>query len=143
MTEQTASKAPMTEEEKEAWIKEQFQRANKHLAENGVLFDTIIADESKYLIPYLSVWKIKSTENKRYWVISGDLPSDFMMADHAKNAREAIRHFSMSWQMKAENIRRTMPNDETQMRFAALLENKAMNLFNVHDSEHLWGDLPN
>ncbi|MEW9796675.1 DUF4826 family protein [Alteromonas sp. CYL-A6] len=137
MSEQSPS-AQMTEEQKEAWIKEQFQRANKHLAENGVLFDTVVADASKYLIPYLSVWKIKSTENKQYWVISGDLPTDFMLASNAKDAREAIRHFSMSWQMKAESIRQTMPGDETQMRFAALLENKAMNLFNVHESEHLW-----
>jgi len=95
---------PISDEERATWVREQFQKANKFLAENGVLFDSVVTEESRYLIPYLAVWKIKSMDSKRYWVISGDLPSDYTSVDNAKDAKEALRHFAMHWQLKAENL---------------------------------------
>ncbi|MBT4882928.1 MAG: DUF4826 family protein, partial [Glaciecola sp.] len=46
---------PMTQAEHDQWVREQFQRANKHLAENGVLFDSVVVEESRYLAPYVAV----------------------------------------------------------------------------------------
>ena len=62
---------PISDEERATWVREQFQKANKFLAENGVLFESVVTEESRYLIPYLAVWKIKAMDSKRYWVISG------------------------------------------------------------------------
>ena len=64
---------PISDEERATWVREQFQKANKFLAENGVLFDSVITEESRYLMPYLAVWKIRAMDSKRYWVISGAL----------------------------------------------------------------------
>ena len=83
---------PISDEERATWVREQFQKANKFLAENGVLFESVVTEESRYLIPYLAVWKIKAMDSKRYWVISGDLPSDYTSVDNAKDAKEALRH---------------------------------------------------
>ena len=33
---------PISDEERATWVREQFQKANKFLAENGVLFDSVI-----------------------------------------------------------------------------------------------------
>ena len=45
---------PISDEERATWVREQFQKANKFLAENGVLFDSVVTEESRYLIPYLA-----------------------------------------------------------------------------------------
>jgi len=42
---------PISDEERATWVREQFQKANKFLAENGVLFDSVITEESRYLMP--------------------------------------------------------------------------------------------
>ena len=58
MTEQ-AQQPQLTQAQQAEWARIQFQKANKHLAENGVLFESVVTDESRYLAPYLAVWKIK------------------------------------------------------------------------------------
>jgi hypothetical protein len=73
------SSTEVSQEQLSAWVKEQFQRANKHLAEKGVLFDTVVTEESRYLAPFVAIWKIKALDGKFFWVISGDVPADFAL----------------------------------------------------------------
>ncbi|MBT3135262.1 DUF4826 family protein [Alteromonas sp. ALT199] len=129
---------PISEEERASWVKEQFQKANKFLAENGVLFDTVITEESRYLMPYLAVWKIRAMDGKLYWVISGDLPTDYTSVDNAKDAKEVLRHFSMHWQLKAENLINAEGADDSQKAFGALLVNRAESLFAMQNTPDLW-----
>jgi hypothetical protein len=121
-----------------AWVKQQFQRANKHLAEKGILFDTVVAEESRYIAPEVTVWKIKDTKKNFYWVISGNLPADAISVSVANSAREAIRHFSLSWQLKAQNIMSSAVVDNTQKEFATLLIEKAEMLYEVQENEEWW-----
>jgi regulator of protease activity HflC (stomatin/prohibitin superfamily) len=127
-----------TQEQLTKWVQEQFQRANKHLAEQGILFDTVVTEESRYLAPSVAVWKIKDTKKKFYWVISGDLPADALPASVATSARDAIKHFSMSWQLKAENILRNSTSDQVQKDYAALLGEKADLLYEVQEKDEWW-----
>ncbi|MGP4763454.1 DUF4826 family protein, partial [Klebsiella pneumoniae] len=64
------------DEQNSAWVRQQFQKANQHLVEKGILPDTVAVSESRYLPPLMAVWKMKAQERKEYWVISGDLPTD-------------------------------------------------------------------
>ena len=129
---------PISDEERATWVREQFQKANKFLAENGVLFDSVITEESRYLMPYLAVWKIRAMDSKRYWVISGDLPSDYTSVDNAKDAKDVLRHFAMHWQLKAENLINAEGADDTQKAFGALLINRAESLFAMQNAPDLW-----
>ena len=86
------------------WVRTQFQKANQYLAEKGILPDNVAVSESRYLTPLMAVWKITAQDRKQYWVISGDLPTDHMALSAAKDAREAVRAFSLQWQLKAEQI---------------------------------------
>lgn len=131
-----------SEEELQQWVREQFQHANKHLAENGVLFESVNTEECRYLAPFVAVWKIKSTDGKQWWVVSGDLPTNYMSVSAAKTAREAIRHFSFAWQMKADDLIAKHANDPMQQEFANLLINKAENLYRVQEDDSLWQDQP-
>lgn len=128
----------MTQEQRDDWVKAQFQRANKHLAENGILFHSVTVEESRYLVPFVAIWKLKALDEKYYWVLSGDLPTDFTLYENAPNAREAVKYFSMQWQLKAENIRQSGTQDKTQLEFAELLQARAENLYNMQAADQLW-----
>ena len=148
MTEQAVDQAQPTISPEEVgklraeWVRTQFQKANRFLAEKGVIPSKVLADESRYLAPYLAIWKMESKRptTKTYWVMSGDLPSDFVDVKVAKTARDAVRHFSMMWQMQAENLIRSgaTRRDATQAKFAQLLVSRAESLYRMHNDEKLW-----
>lgn len=131
----------MNQQELSEWARAQFQRANKHLAENGVLFESVVTEESRYLAPFVAVWKVKSNENKFYWVISGDLPCDFMPFENEKTAREVLRHFSFLWQLKAENLKKSDNIDKTQQEFIDLLISRAEGLYRIYQQDELWQEV--
>ncbi|VEL96711.1 uncharacterized protein DUF4826 [Alteromonas sp. 76-1] len=128
----------MTDQQRSEWVREQFQKANKHLAENGVLFESVVTNESRYLVPYLAVWKIKDTNNAMYWVMSGDLPTDFIADSMATSARGAIKHFAMQWQLKAANLRASESADASSLEYAELLESRAEGLYAIQNQDELW-----
>ncbi|WP_076537682.1 DUF4826 family protein [Shewanella sp. UCD-KL21] len=137
----TAQQDP--EQLRQEWVKTQFQKANRFLAEKGVIPSKVIADESRYLVPYLAIWKMESKQptKQTFWVMSGDLPSDYVDVKVAATARDAIRHFSMMWQLKAENLHKSgATRDETQLKFANLLVSRAESLYKMHGDEKLWAD---
>jgi hypothetical protein len=146
MTEQAVDKTQaLSPEEQEAltqqWIKTHFQKANRFLAEKGVIPSRVIAKDSRYLAPFLAVWKMESKQPKvqTFWVMSGDLPSDYVDVKVAATARDAIRHFSMMWQLKAENlIKSGATKDATQAQFAQLLVSRAESLYKIHHDDKLW-----
>jgi len=132
------SENEVSQEQLSAWVKEQFQRANKHLAEQGVLFESVVTQESRYLAPFVAIWKIKASDGKSYWVISGDVPADFMPYATEKTAREALRGFSLRWQMQADRILHSGSQDKTQHEFAERLILKAEQIYDLFANEQAW-----
>ena len=130
------------EQLRQEWVRTQFQKANRFLAEKGVIPSKVLADESRYLAPYMAVWKMESKQPKKqtFWVMSGDLPSDYVDIKVAATAREAVRHFSMMWQLKAENLHKSgLTKDPTQAKFANLLISRAESLYRMQADDKLWG----
>ena len=128
----------ISQEQLSEWIREQYQRANKHLAEQGVLFESVVTEESRYLAPYVAVWKIQSIEKKYYWVISGDVPADAIPYSSEKNARDTLRAFSMRWQLQAEQILQSNTNDQLRKDFSTLLITKAEMIYDLFANEKNW-----
>lgn len=127
----------MTAEQQKEWVREQYQVATKYLAEQGLVTESVVVEESRYLVPLLALWKLKALDSNYYWVICGDVPSDFSKFDAAPNAREAVRHFSYKWQLQAENLLRA--GDKEQEEFAQLLVGRAEGLYKMYEQENLWG----
>ena len=126
----------LTQEQKQKWIRDQYQEATKYLAEKGVVTHSVQDKESRYLVPLFAIWKLTSLEKKSYWVLSGDLPKDHIGADMAPNAREAVRHFSLKWQMQAANLLKE--EGEEQQTFANLLIARAEKLYKFCENDALW-----
>ena len=126
------------EQARAEWVRAQFQKANEYLASKGIVPDNVAASESRYLPPYMAVWKLNTKDKQSYWVISGDLPTDHMALAAAPNARDAVRAFSMHWQLKAQQIIDAGITDKTQQDFANLLINRAHNLYDMFNEDQLW-----
>lgn len=139
MSEQlTQEQIEQSEQARAEWVRAQFQKANEYLASKGILPDTVAVKESRYLPPYLAIWKLNSKDKKAYWVISGDLPTDHLALSAAADAREALRAFSLHWQMKAQQIVDAGITDKTQVEFANLLVSRAHSLYDMFNEESLW-----
>ncbi|MCC5451247.1 DUF4826 family protein [Rheinheimera sp. UJ51] len=134
----TQNNAEISDAERTEWVRTQFQKANEYLATKGIIPDNVAVSESRYLPPYVAIWKLNTREKKSFWVISGDLPTDHMAIGAAPNAREAIRAFALHWQLKAEQIIQAGVSDKTQHDFANLLVARAHGLYDLFDDEQLW-----
>ena len=139
MSEQQQTSPALSEEQRQQWVREQFQNANRYLAERGLISDQILTKESRYLAPDIAVWKFKLQNGKRVWVINGRVTTDHVGVEAAKTARDAMRYFSLQWQLKAENIR-ALGNaaDATQRQLAELLVRNAEGLYVIADDEAFW-----
>ncbi|MET1218224.1 MAG: DUF4826 family protein [Glaciecola sp.] len=138
MAEEQTPQIPQNEAELGEWVRAQFQKANKHLAENGVMFESVVVEESRYMAPYLAVWKIKSNQGKFFWVMSGDLPSDYVPANVASDVQGVLKHFALAWQLKAENLAANNPTEQTDIEYIQLLAHRAEGLYAMSEDEKLW-----
>ena len=82
--------------------------------------------------------KLINPDKKWFWVISGDLPTDFIAEDGAESARDSLRAFSLRWQMQAENILNSAEAEQTQKEFAAMLIGRANGLYDIFNKDDLW-----
>lgn len=121
-------------------MREQFQAANKYLAENGIITDRVLTKESRYLVPYVAVWKFTTQDKKELWLVNGDVPTDVVGAKAAKDAREALRHIALQWQLKAQAIidDPKAQQDEEQMKYAQYLVSRAEGIHDAVQTEQLW-----
>ncbi|MDH5434322.1 MAG: DUF4826 family protein [Gammaproteobacteria bacterium] len=129
------------------WNQDEMVKVQKFCFSQGLQMNSIDQKKTLCLPPVMGVWFIKAKSPKQnYWIISGDFPTDITKADVAANAREALRHFSMSWQLKAARLqddlaagqRPTLSDRETQEKFANTLIAKAEMLYDIFTNDELW-----
>jgi len=125
----------MTEEEVSNWVREAYQSAVAHIASLGVVTESVAETESRYLAPYIALWKLKSNNNEWFWVTSGEIPNDYIRAESAKDARAAMHSFSLRWQLKAENLRNA---EEDNQKEAGDLERSAEMMYQAYEESALW-----
>ncbi len=126
----------MTEEDQQQWMRDQYQVATKYLAEKGVVTDSVQVEDSRYLVPLLALWKLTSLAGEKFWVLSGDLPTDHSKFEVADNARDALRHFALKWQMQSENLLQSEIKE--QKDFAHLLIGRAEGIYKLCEDDSLW-----
>jgi hypothetical protein len=126
----------LSDQEKQEWLREKYQVATKFLADKGLVTVSVSDADSRYIIPIMSVWKLNLIDKSSVWVIAGDLPTDYVEGNVAKDAREAVRHFSYKWQMQADQLLQAQSNE--QHEFANILINRAENLYNIFTKDEIW-----
>ena len=101
-----------------------------------------------HLPPYASLWAIESGENPGWvgwWVICGDLPTDYVSAQTIKHPRQAMRALADRWAPAAERMARgEAPEDfslgqpEDWPTLAPLLASRAALLQDFAADDAMW-----
>lgn len=139
-----AAQAPQFNERQ--WNQEQYARALKYCADKGLRVGRIDQRSSRVLPPFVALWQVSVLDySDKLWILTGDLPADHVTTKAAPTARDALRHFSLNWQMKAENLvadlnrgRVSLGSPEGQMTYARMLVSRAQSMYGMAEDESLW-----
>ncbi len=132
------------------WLKEHMRGMNRHVSTCG-LISTDATGLCVWAVPHLvflgQIWP-KDDQSKKYWVISGlDLPTDHIEDGLAATPRDAVRHFSMKWQLQSSKVAdlgeqgdsgdgTTAATDWQQI--AGSLQSNAEALYTLYERDELW-----
>lgn len=89
----------------EQWCLERRNEVTTYLARERVAHGQVGDWPAWHLAPYVSIWAIESLAKPgwvSWWVICGDLPTDYLSADTTKHPRDALLGFVSRWREAAE-----------------------------------------
>lgn len=98
---------PETNEHR-AWFKALLDETVQHMLKSGVLASVAIEASPVWMLPgqilISKIWPV-AEKSKFIWAISGDaVITDHVPGNVAVNPRDVARHFSLKWQMDAEQV---------------------------------------
>ncbi len=86
------------------WFAERRNEIDEYLKHEGIAHGPIATEPAWYIAPFVSIWAVNNFSTPStigWWVISGDLPNDYVSASDAKNPREAMACIASLWQEAA------------------------------------------
>lgn len=138
--------APATEER---WCEERQAQVIEYLREQGVKHGRIGEWPAWHVAPHVSIWAIQSADRAAWvgwWVICGDLPTDYISAEKIKHPREAMRSIAQRWvevsgYMKSGNQHPTIKigSLDNRAELAPLLEKRGALLLQWASDDSHWG----
>lgn len=146
----TQAQAEVTNEDKQfnikEWTQSEFVKISKFCGSKGYRVSSVNQKKCRYLAPLIAIWYVKTDDkNVDLWVVSGDFPTDLTVSTVAKNARDVLRHFSLSWQLQAAKLedglaegKVELADKETQTKFTQQLITRAESLYSLHNDDKLW-----
>jgi hypothetical protein len=130
------------------WCDERRTQVAEYLKDEGIVHGRIGEWPAWHVAPYISVWAIESqipSECVGWWVICGDLPTDYVSADTIKHPREAIRAISKRWFEVSEYMSRgekhptfTLGTSETWSTLGPLLKSRTELLAKWTNDDEFW-----
>ncbi len=89
------------------WLTEQRADVLEYLAGAGVPRADVPHEPAWCEPPYVAVWPVGSNANPGavgWWVISGDVPPDYISSSEIRGARAGLRAFSLRWSRAARGM---------------------------------------
>jgi hypothetical protein len=134
----------------EGWVAEQRGSVLAYLRGQGIHHGEVGEWPAWHLHPYLAVWAIESFAARGrvgWWVISGDVPIDYVSFGDADHPREVMRHFARQWVEVSSFMQRGEPHPETTIgspdqwpELSDLLQRRAELLCRYANDDSLWDD---
>lgn len=135
----------------ESWCAERRLDVARHLARQGLDHGRIGEGPAWHLAPLVSLWAIESkvaAGRVGWWVICGDLPTDYLSARGLRHPRRVLEEFARVWQHHRECVRSGAPHPETWIgdsgvtpkELVPLLERRARLLAECAGDDALWND---
>ena len=91
----------------EIWIRAQREELQAYLAGEGVVHGGIDPDPEWYEPEVIAIWSVRSAtapERRGWWAVTGDVPTDYLGAGEAADARAALTRISARWREAAEHM---------------------------------------
>ncbi len=140
--------SPLSAEETRNWNQEQYLAAMKYCQKHQLPIGNFDKKESRVLPPVLAVWKVHldTKPAQSIWVIGGEVLMDHVDASVSPDARSVLRHFSLTWQMKATQLENALQENssgnldkEQQQKVISTLIEKAEALYELAENKDIWG----
>jgi len=103
----------LTEADEEIWCGDRRTQVEVYLSHQGLLHGEIGDWPAWHVAPYVSIWAIESISAPGWvgwWVICGDLPTDYCSADDCRHPRLALKRILDSWSTALDKFK---PGDAT------------------------------
>lgn len=133
------------------WCVEQRETVAEYLRFENVAHGRIGDWPAWHLAPYVAVWAIESLARPEWigwWVISGDLPTDYISAasvEPPQHPRKAMRVFAENWLevvdawKQGREVENTVIGDpESHEELGPLLEKRALLLLQIVEDSSNW-----
>ncbi|HBH38930.1 MAG TPA: hypothetical protein DDX06_11185 [Curvibacter sp.] len=134
----------------ERWCAERRAEVAAYLAREKVVHGEIGEWPAWHIAPIASIWAIESKKSPGWvgwWVISGDLPCDYVSASDIKHPRDALRAIAESWLAQSEVMARGETSPELSIgpreewpSLAPLLKSRASTLLDIADDHEVWAE---
>jgi hypothetical protein len=144
MTKQSA----VTDVDEERWCAERRAQVADYLIGEGVKHGSIGEWPAWHVAPYVSVWAIESLKSPGWvgwWVVCGDLPTDYVSSKDIRHPREAVRAIAKRWRELVPYLERGEPHPsvrlgthETSATLAPLLKARGELLSGWADDDSIW-----
>jgi hypothetical protein len=134
----------------EKWCRDRRAEVAAYLRRESVNHGRIGEWPAWHVAPYVSIWAIESAkapDSVGWWVICGDLPTDYVSAQTLKHPREAMRAIARRWHEQADlmaqgkitsDIRIGRPEEWPAL--APLLKSRAAMLLKWANDDAVWRD---
>ena len=102
----------------EAWCEEQRARVAAYLQREGMDHGRIAEWPDLHVAPFVSVWAVESKARPEWvgwWVICGDLPTDYISSADIKCPQDAVRALAEQWLELAGYMERGEPHPDTRL----------------------------
>lgn len=130
------------------WIRQTLDKAVRDISDLGVIPDELVEARPVWTVNgEVMIGQARKANDPSlvFWFISGNLPTDYISLTAASTARDALRHFSMKWQLDAERYadpatRKAHGLDESKdwSLLTKKLITKAEQLYAMAETDRLW-----
>lgn len=130
-----------SQEELNAWIKKQLDAVVRKSMKQGRMEGLLIEAKPAWVLPFqILVGMIRQQDRTDGfdWCICGEVPTDFLQHGVADSPREALRHFSMKWQLAAARHEEVNLKNPVQDDPAGQLAAHAEDIYDLVEDDRLW-----
>ena len=137
-------------ETEDNWITSQRKQVEEYLLSQNVAHLGVGDWPAFHTHPYVALWAVQSKKSPGqigWWVISGDLPTDYISRNDGKSPQEALRAFSSQWLQCSENMLHgektsgiSVGTSEQWPVLGDLLKRRAELIRTLADDETIWQD---
>lgn len=136
--------------EEENWLAEERRKVVEYLDLQGCEHAGIADWPAIHIFENFALWAVQSPRHAGrtgWWVISGDVPTDYMSSSDGEHPRDALRYFSRQWHDVADHMKRGKEHPVYNIgtpaewpELASMLDFRAEVLADCADDDEVWAE---